>query len=82
MILERASKATGYSVADITGPCRVQHLCWVRFAVMEALRAKGLSLPSIGRIIHRHHATVLNGLRQAESLRGHPGFDEIRSAIA
>lgn len=78
----RAARATGYSVDDITGPCRARPLAWTRFAVMDALRAKGLSLPCIGRLVRRDHTTVLNGLRQANALRGRPAFDSIRSAIA
>lgn len=82
MILERASAATGYSIAEITGRCRLRHVSWVRLAVIAELRAKGLSLPSIGRLLRRHHTTILFGLRQVEALRDHPEFNEIRSAIA
>jgi chromosomal replication initiation ATPase DnaA len=82
MILERASRVTGYSVADITGPRRDRPLAYTRFAIMDCLRAQGLSLPQIGRVVHRHHTTVLDGLRQAQKLRGQTGFEIIRSAIA
>lgn len=81
-IIERASYATCRSVEEITGPCRARPLAWIRFAIMEQMRAKGLSLPTIGRLIHRDHTTVLSGLRQAEALRGNPDFEKIRSAIA
>ena len=82
MTLEHASRATGISISDITGPCRVRHLCWTRYAVMEVMRAKGLSLGTIGRLLKRDHSTVCKGLRQAEKLRGQADFDSIRSAIA
>jgi len=82
MILPRAAKATGYTVADLTGPCRARPLAWTRFAIMAEMRAHGYSLPRIGRILHRDHSTVLNGLRQAQALRGNPGFEIIRGAIA
>ena len=82
MILERASAATGYSKAEITGRCRVRHLSWVRLAVIAEMRAKGLSLPSIGRLLRRHHTTILFGLRQVEALRDNAEFNEIRSALS
>ena len=81
-IILRASYATCRTVEEITGPCRARPLVWLRFAIMEQMRARGLSLPAIGRLLHRDHTTVLHGLRQAEALRGNPGFEKIRSAIA
>jgi len=82
MILDRASIATGYTKADIIGTSKPRPLCMVRWAIMDALRAKGLSLPSIGRILHRHHTTVLEGLRQADAYRSDERFAKVRSAIA
>lgn len=82
MILERASIATGHSIADITGPCRARPLAWTRFAIMEALRSQGEKVEYIGALLNRHHTTVVDGLRQADALRGRPAFDSIRSAIA
>lgn len=81
-IIERACYATCRTVAEITGPCRARPLAYLRFAIMEQMRAKGMSLPTIGRLLHRDHTTILYGLRQAEKLRGHTGFEIIRSAIA
>lgn len=78
----RAAKVSGIPAADIIGRRKTPDACLARYAVMDALRAKGLSLPSIGRLVHRHHTTVLDGLRQANTLRGNPGFQIIRSAIA
>lgn len=82
MILERASKVTGYSVADITGPSRVRPLAWTRFAIMEALRNQGEKVEYIAALLNRHHTTVVDGLQQAKALHGQPGFEIIRSAIA
>lgn len=48
-----------------------------RFAAMYLLRVTGYgrSLPRIGRILSRHHTTVLFGLRRAEYLMGeNPAF--------
>ena len=80
--LQRASQATGYSVEILLSHDRHRRVCWVRFAIMEQMRGRGLSLAQIGRALHRHHTTVLGGLRQAETLRGIPSFEKIRSAIA
>ena len=81
-IINRASYATCRTVEEITGPCRARPLAYLRFAIMEQMRANGLSLGQIGRLLHRDHTTILYGLRQAEKLRGHTGFEIIRSAIA
>lgn len=78
----RAAKVSGIPAGDIAGPCRKPYVCFTRYVVMAALRDRGLSLPAIGRIVHRDHSTILYGLRQAEKLRGLPGFEIIRSAIA
>ena len=81
-IIERASYATCRTVEEITGPSRARPLTWLRFAIMAEMRGRGLSLPTIGRLLHRDHTTILHGLRQAEVLRGNEAFDKIRSAIA
>jgi len=80
--LDNASKATGIPVADLRGPIRTRHICWIRFAIMESMRDRGMSTPAIGRLFHRDHSTIVSGLRQAEKLRGNPAFENIRSAIA
>ncbi|KKW92664.1 helix-turn-helix domain-containing protein [Sphingobium chungbukense] len=79
--LDRAAQATGIPIADLRGPSRTRHVCWTRFAIMEAMRARGMSTPAIGRLFHRDHTTIVSGLRQAEKLRGNPAFENIRSAI-
>jgi chromosomal replication initiation ATPase DnaA len=40
---------------------------------MLVLRARGLSLPAIGRLLHRDHSTVFSGLERAEKLRAAGG---------
>ena len=82
LTLQRASRATGYSVEHLLGRDRHQHVCWVRFAVMAEMRGRGLSLAQIGRALHRDHTTVLSGLRKAKALSGDENFAQIRSAIA
>lgn len=54
----------GLSKSDITGPSRRPDICAARWEAMRRLRAKSLSLPSIGRLLNRHHTTVLDGLRR------------------
>ena len=80
--IDRAAIATGVPVADLRGPSQTRHICWTRFAIMEAMRDRGMSTPAIGRLFDRDHTTVLNGLRKAEELRGNPAFETIRGAIA
>ena len=80
--LDNASKATGIPIADLRGPTRTRHICWTRYAIMEAMRRRGMSTPAIGRLFHRDHSTIVSALRQAEKLRGNPAFENIRSAIA
>lgn len=63
--IERASAVAGIPVADLRGPSRVRVICLIRWAAMTAMRRKGMSYPAIGRAIHRNHATVINGVRQA-----------------
>lgn len=64
--IERAAVATGFKIHDLRGPERTTALCRARFAIMFAMRAHGLSLASIGHALHRHHTTVLSGLRRAD----------------
>lgn len=75
--LERASIATGVPVAVLRGRCARRDLCMIRWAAMAAMRSRGLSLPTIGRIMHRDHGTVHSGLRRAEAMRSVPGFAEL-----
>lgn len=82
MILERASKVTGLSVAEITGRSRDRCAAATRIAIMHVLRKKGEKLDYIAALLNRDRSTIISGLRQAEALRGQPGFEIIRSAIA
>lgn len=66
--IERASVLSGVPVAVLRGPNRSPSICRTRFAVMYALRARGLSLAAIGRVLHRHPTTVLSGLRRCDDM--------------
>lgn len=41
-----------------------------RWVVAWALRERGLSTPEIGRIVGRHHSTILHALAQVGALKG------------
>lgn len=79
--LERASVATGVPVAVLRGRCKRRDLCMIRWAVMSAMRGKGMSLAAIGRTMHRDHCTVHKGLRRAGELQGMASFVELVGAI-
>ena len=55
----------GMTAADLIGPSRLRRVCIVGWRAMKALRDKGRSLSSIGRILNRDHTTILHGLRRA-----------------
>lgn len=50
--------------ADLTGPSRRRYICEARWKAMQRLRERGLSTPAIGRLLNRHHTTVVDGLRR------------------
>ena len=82
LIIERAAKITGYPVSVLRGPARDRPICMVRWAVMATLRARGLSLPTIGRLLNRDHTTVISGLERATQLRRDLSFVRLLEAIA
>ena len=64
-LVARLARLHGLTAADLVGPSRVRSVCIVRWRAMKALRAKGHSCSSIGRLLNRDHTTVLHGLRRA-----------------
>ena len=82
LIIERAAEVSGYPVSVLRGPARDRPICMVRWAVMANLRARGLSLPTIGRLLNRDHTTVISGLERADRLRRDPSFTHILEALA
>lgn len=79
--VRRAAEIIGCDEADILGPRRDRLMTEVRFAIMAAMHRKGMTLPAIGRRLHRHHTTVLNGLRRAEYLRRDAAFVQMVEAL-
>jgi len=82
LIIERAAKVSGYTVDALRGPSRLRSICMVRWAVMAVLRARGLSLATIGRLMNRDHTTVISGLERADRLRRDASFASLLEAIA
>lgn len=82
LIIERAAEVSGYPVAVLRGPARDRSICMVRWAVMATLRARGLSLPTIGRLLNRDHTTVISGLNRAAYLDRDHSFKILMEAIS
>jgi chromosomal replication initiation ATPase DnaA len=64
-VIERVAALHDVTPEDITGPSRLRRHCEARWQVMRELASKGLSTPTIGRILNRDHSTVVHGLRRA-----------------
>lgn len=68
-ILNAAARATGLGVSTILGSSRKRSCCATRAAVVYLARTRtGVSYPELGRILRRHHTSVLNA-HQVFSLR-------------
>lgn len=69
--LRAAATAMGVSLLGATLPGRKRALSRVRWAVWQALRDLGYSLPAIGRLDVLgtcHHSTVLHGLTRVDEM--------------
>lgn len=64
-LVAQIARQYGLTASDLIGPSRVRSVCIVRWRAMKALRDKGRSLSSIGRLLRRDHTTVIHGLRRA-----------------
>jgi chromosomal replication initiation ATPase DnaA len=80
----RAARITGYGYSEIIGSSRERSLSHIRWAIMMALRSRGLSTPLIGRLLGgRDHSTVRHGLeRGAELVKTDPDFATLVSMVA
>ena len=65
-------RATGVSCAEIQGPSRKAHIVAARWQVIALLRARGWSLPKIGKELNRDHTTILYALRQIAAVEARP----------
>lgn len=64
-VLQAVANRHRLTIDDIKGPSRKAYICRARWDAMRLLRDRGLSLPSIGRMLNRDHTTVVHGLRRA-----------------
>jgi hypothetical protein len=80
----RAARLTGYGYSEIIGGSRERSLSHIRWAIMIALRKRGLSTPLIGRLLGgRDHTTVMHGLqRGAELVETDPDFATLVSMVS
>lgn len=61
---------TGVQPDDIFSPKRTRHVAHARQECFLRIRDRtSMSLPAIGRLFHRDHTTVLQGIRAAEARR-------------
>jgi len=67
-LIRIVANRAGITEADILGHCRARKFSNPRQFVMYLAHKRGMSLPQIGRIMGRHHTTVLHGVR-AEAAR-------------
>ncbi|WP_090229620.1 helix-turn-helix domain-containing protein [Filomicrobium insigne] len=64
-IIASVSSEFGVTPQEIVGPRQNRNLIAARCAVACLARRAGRSLPQIGRVLNRHHATILNAERRA-----------------
>ena len=67
-LIRIVANRAGITEADILGQSRLRKITEHRQFVMYLAHKRGMSLPQIGRIMGRHHTTVLHGVR-AEAAR-------------
>lgn len=65
----------GVRISDIRGRKRDPFLVRLRVNIAKQLRGETwrMSFPEIGRVLGRHHTTIIHYLRGATTLAGHPG---------
>lgn len=66
-LIEQIAKQHGFTADQIRGRRRYAKIVEARHAIACALRARGLSLPLIGRLLQRHHTTILYACGKPES---------------
>jgi chromosomal replication initiator protein len=82
--LRVAAGIFGFTITELKGDSRYTELVRARWAVMLAMRERGVSTPRIGAALGgRDHTTVLHGLRRAIELkRKDPLFASRCAAVA
>lgn len=64
LLADTIATSNGSSLSQIREQCRLKSIVQVRRRIVRAMRKQGYSLPQIGRVIDRHHTTVLHLLTQ------------------
>lgn len=79
-----AAEVFSCSVPELLGQDRFAGLVRARWAVMLAMRARGLSVMRIGAALGgRDHTTILHGLKKGAALRANdPAFASKCAAVA
>jgi chromosomal replication initiation ATPase DnaA len=67
-IYERVADVFNLTVDKLTSDSRAREIAHARYLVMRLLRDDGASLCTIGRLMDKHHTTVLHGLSEHERL--------------
>ena len=76
-VLEAVASTSGVTVAEITGPVRTERCVRARDVVVAILRARGMSYPEIGKLLHRDHTTIMHAIsRIDEMMARNPAFHE------
>ena len=71
-IMSIVSKNTSVPIEQICSKSRKKQLCAARFMVYYLLRLNcGMTLIDIGKKLHRTHAAVLHGIREAKYWESH-----------
>jgi chromosomal replication initiation ATPase DnaA len=64
LLVANAARTFECSRADVFGRCQQHHIVQARAEVARRLRERGWSLPRIGRVLDRHHTSILHLLRK------------------
>lgn len=65
-IIERAAKRFGLTAADVLSKNRLKSVAHARHLAAWLLRDQGWSYQEIGKILGRHHTTVMNSVEWVE----------------
>ena len=67
-MVDAAESFWGFPPGTLEGRSRKTDVCWARFVCCKFLYDKGMTLDAIGKLLNRHHGSVLNGIRQYKAL--------------
>jgi chromosomal replication initiation ATPase DnaA len=68
-LLDAATAFWGLDEGAIVGRSRRADICWPRYVCVSFLKAKGMTLQSIGKFLgNRDHSSIFNALKQYDAL--------------